>query len=55
VYDAILRQLAHYPYHVGQIVYLGRMIKNDEWLSLSIPKGNSAAYLEKVKEEQKKV
>lgn len=24
VYDAILRQLAHYPYHVGQIVYLGR-------------------------------
>ncbi|MFX8689004.1 DUF1572 family protein, partial [Acinetobacter baumannii] len=25
VYDAILRQLAHYPYHVGQIVYLGRL------------------------------
>lgn len=39
VYDAILRQLAHYPYHVGQIVFLGKMIRNTEWKSLSIPKG----------------
>lgn len=44
VYDAILRQMAHYPYHVGQIVYLGRWIKNDRWISLSIPKGASNAY-----------
>jgi hypothetical protein len=42
--DAINRQLAHYPYHVGQIVYLGRMIKNHAWKSLSIPKGNSEQY-----------
>lgn len=54
VYDAILRQLAHYPYHVGQIVYLGRWFKNDNWQSLSIPKGDSAAYLESVKTAQKK-
>ncbi|MEO7531594.1 MAG: DUF1572 family protein [Sediminibacterium sp.] len=54
VYDAILRQLAHYPYHVGQIVYLGRMVKNEAWTSLSIPKGNSAVYLESVKDAQKK-
>jgi hypothetical protein len=54
VYDAILRQLAHYPYHVGQIVYLGRLSKNEEWTSLSIPKGNSADYLESVKQSQKK-
>lgn len=54
VYDAILRQLAHYPYHVGQIVYLGRMAKNEQWRSLSIPKGNSLQYLESVKAEQKK-
>ena len=54
VYDAILRQLAHYPYHVGQIVYLGRMIRNEAWVSLSIPKGNSAAYLESVKDAQGK-
>ncbi len=53
VYDAILRQLAHYPYHVGQIVYLGRLSKNEEWLSLSIPKGDSAVYLESVKKAQK--
>jgi hypothetical protein len=53
VYDAILRQLAHYPYHVGQIIYLGRMIKKSKWKSLSIPKGDSSAYLEQVKNEQK--
>jgi hypothetical protein len=52
VYDAILRQLAHYPYHVGQIVYLGRMAKNEQWQSLSIPKGNSRQYLENVKAAQ---
>jgi hypothetical protein len=54
VYDAILRQLAHYPYHVGQIVYLGRMAKNEQWHSLSIPKGNSLQYLENVKAARKK-
>ncbi|MBL0183985.1 MAG: DUF1572 family protein [Chitinophagaceae bacterium] len=41
VVDAINRQLAHYPYHVGQIVYIGRMIKNEGWQNLSIQKGNS--------------
>lgn len=54
VYDAILRQLAHYPYHVGQIVYIGRMIRKEKWHSLSIPKGNSVAYLEQVKQAQQK-
>ena len=44
VIDAINRQLAHYSYHVGQIVYIGRWLKNAEWQSLSIPKGGSAAY-----------
>jgi hypothetical protein len=42
--DAILRQLAHYPYHVGQIVYIGRLIKNENWQSLSIPKNQSKQY-----------
>lgn len=41
VIDAINRQLAHYPYHVGQIIYLARVIKNKEWESLSIAKGAS--------------
>ena len=44
VTDAIIRQLAHYPYHIGQIVYVGRLIKNENWKNLSIPKGNSQAY-----------
>ncbi|MBP2284848.1 hypothetical protein H4V97_003166 [Flavobacterium sp. CG_23.5] len=42
--EAINRQLAHYPYHIGQIVYIGKMICNKNWISLSIPKGNSIAY-----------
>ena len=52
VFDAILRQLAHYPYHVGQIVYLGKLLNNKDWVSLSIPKGKSEAFLEKTKKEQ---
>jgi hypothetical protein len=44
VIDAINRQLAHYPYHVGQIVYLARMRKKQDWQSLSIPKGQSDQY-----------
>ena len=44
VSEAILRQLAHYPYHVGQIVFLGKMLLNEKWISLSIPKGNSIQY-----------
>ena len=36
VLDAINRQLSHYPYHVGQIVYLGKILTNDKWQSLSI-------------------
>ncbi|MDQ4139326.1 MAG: DUF1572 domain-containing protein, partial [Bacteroidota bacterium] len=43
VMEAINRQLAHYPYHVGQIVFIGKMCA-DQWNSLSIPKGNSKQY-----------
>lgn len=44
VIDAINRQLAHYSYHVGQIVYVGRWIRKDQWKSLSIPKGGSQQF-----------
>ncbi|RZJ82123.1 MAG: DUF1572 domain-containing protein [Flavobacterium sp.] len=44
VTEAINRQLAHYPYHVGQIVFLGKMLCNTQWKSLSIPKGNSKSF-----------
>ena len=42
--EAINRQLAHYPYHVGQIVFIGKMLTNKNWESLSIPKGKSTSY-----------
>jgi hypothetical protein len=42
--DAINRQLAHYPYHIGQIVFYAKMLKKTEWMSLSIPKNKSNEY-----------
>ncbi|MEJ0105360.1 MAG: DUF1572 family protein [Bacteroidota bacterium] len=42
--DAINRQLAHYPHHIGQILYAGKIIKNENWKSLSVPKGHSDNY-----------
>ena len=44
VIDAINRQLAHYPYHIGQIVFYAKMLKSTEWNSLSIPKNKSISY-----------
>ena len=44
VTDALNRQVGHYAYHIGQMVYLGKMIMDNEWKSLSIPKGGSADY-----------
>ncbi len=44
VMEAINRQLAHYPYHIGQIVFLGKMVSQEHWQSLSIPRGQSQQY-----------
>lgn len=33
--DGLLRQLAHYSYHVGQLVYISKLIKNERWKTLS--------------------
>lgn len=44
VLDAVLRQLAHYPYHIGQIIYAAKILKNEDWQNLSIPKSKSAQY-----------
>jgi Protein of unknown function (DUF1572) len=56
VIDAINRQLAHYPYHVGQIIYIGKIIKNEDWKNLSVAKGQSQLYnmAEAVKDPAKK-
>lgn len=44
VVEAINRQMMHYAYHVGQIVFLGKLTKGNNWQSLSIPKGKSKDY-----------
>jgi len=41
VIEAINRQLTHYSYHIGQIVYIGKMLKGKNWNSLTIPIGKS--------------
>ena len=54
VIQAINRQLAHYAYHVGQIVFLAKHFKSSEWQSLSVPRNKSAkfsAYLEQKMKE----
>ena len=42
--ETINKQLAHYLYHVGQIVFFAKQLKNSEWESLSIPRNKSDAY-----------
>ncbi|GEN73601.1 DUF1572 family protein [Chryseobacterium lathyri] len=44
VLDAVLRQLAHYPYHIGQIVSIAKMIKNNDWETLSIERNKSQEF-----------
>jgi uncharacterized damage-inducible protein DinB len=47
VIKAINRQTSHYGYHVGQIVFLAKHLKSEDWKTLSIPKGKSEAYNQK--------
>ncbi len=44
VVDAINRQLAHYPYHIGQIIMMGKILRGKDWQNLSIPKKGSHDY-----------
>jgi len=53
VVDAINRQLAHYGYHVGQIVYLGRWIRQADWKSLTIPKNKSNEYNQQMQQSRR--
>jgi uncharacterized damage-inducible protein DinB len=45
VIRAIQRQLAHYAYHTGQIVYLAKQIKGKDFKTLSIARGESLKYV----------
>jgi len=48
VMQAIHRQLAHYAYHVGQIVFLAKHLQHENWRSLSIPRNQSSQFNQKV-------
>lgn len=52
VLQAIHRQVAHYAYHVGQIVFLAKHLRGTQWTSLSIPRGQSAAFTRQVQSGQ---
>jgi uncharacterized damage-inducible protein DinB len=47
VHEALHRSMAHAAYHVGQVVYLAKAFRGDDWTSLSIPRGQSATYVPK--------
>lgn len=48
VMQAINRQLAHYPHHIGQIVLLAKHFAGDRWQTLSVPKNKSAEFHQRV-------
>ena len=48
VTQAINRQLAHYAYHIGQIVLLAKHFRSEQWKSLTVPKNKSAEFNQKV-------
>jgi hypothetical protein len=48
VMQAINRQIAHYSYHCGQIVFLAKHLQSDQWKSLSVPRGKSEVFNQRV-------
>ena len=52
VVEAINRQLTHYSYHVGQIVFLAKHLKSSEWKNLSVPRNRSADFNRYLAEQQ---
>ena len=52
VVEAINRQLTHYSYHVGQIVFLGKHLRSSDWKTLSVPRNRSAEFNRHLTERQ---
>jgi len=52
VIEAINRQLIHYAYHVGQIVFLAKHLRSSAWQSLSIPRGKSKEFITAVRQRR---
>ena len=52
VVEAINRQLTHYSYHIGQIVFLAKHLKSTEWKTLSVPRNRSGQYNQHLADQQ---
>jgi uncharacterized damage-inducible protein DinB len=52
VVEAINRQLTHYSYHIGQIVFLAKHLRSSEWKTLSVPRNRSAEFNQFLAEKQ---
>lgn len=53
VLQALNRQLAHYAYHIGQIVFLAKHLRSEDWKTLSIPRGKSEEFNRQMSEKHK--
>jgi hypothetical protein len=53
IIQAINRQIAHYAYHVGQIVFLAKHFKSSEWQSLSVPRNRSAEFNARIQNRER--
>ena len=52
IIEAINRQLTHYSYHVGQIVFLAKHLKSSDWKTLSVPRNRSAEFNQHLADQQ---
>ena len=52
VVEAINRQLTHYSYHIGQIVFLAKHLRSSEWKTLSVPRNRSAEFNQFLSDKQ---
>ena len=53
VVEAINRQLTHYAYHIGEIVFLAKHLKSTDWKTLSVPRNKSAEFNQFLADKQK--
>lgn len=53
VLEALNRQLTHYAYHIGQIVYLAKAVKSADWQTLSVAKGKTKEYNKRMFDKDK--
>ena len=52
IIEAINRQLTHYSYHIGQIVFLAKHFRSADWKTLSVPKNKSAQFNQYLADKQ---